>query len=108
MYTLHMLLAALAITLAITAIGFKKTGWFISIGYTFSIAVLCAVFLILHFSTFRLHNFLQLILLMAWAGRLGFFLVQREAGTLYNKCAGSNWYGTTVTLRCKSRCMDIG
>jgi len=84
MFTLHILLAGLIITLVITSMGFKKTVWFISIGYTFSIAVLCALFMLFHYSFFQLHNFLQNILLLGWACRLGYFLVKREANEQYN------------------------
>lgn len=84
MTVLKILIIAFIISLIITSIGFKKTVWFISIGYTLTIVVLCIFSIIFSHSDFNLLNYLQVLLLFIWGSRLGFFIFQRESNTNYN------------------------
>ena len=82
MTDLALLGVCLAAALGIGLIGFRKTVWFISIGYTFTIAV-GATLVALFASELRLHNGLQLGILFVWAARLGMFLIRRDRDERY-------------------------
>ena len=84
-YSLLLIFYCLGITLTITLIGFKRVIWFISIGYTLSITVLCVAMMFYCASSFNLYNWLQIGLLGAWGLRLGLFLIKREFNSEYNK-----------------------
>lgn len=73
----------LATSLVVSAIGFRRTVWFISIGYTASIAVACLVTLLVFHDRLVLATGLHLALVFGWATRLGFFLVRRERNASY-------------------------
>lgn len=70
---------AFALCLAISALGFRRIDWFVSLGYAFSIAAQAVVFGILYLATLDLWTILQLLLLFAYGARLGGYLVAREA-----------------------------
>jgi steroid 5-alpha reductase family enzyme len=80
----HILISGFIAALAVTSIGFKKTVWFISIGYTLSITVFCLLSLVFHHADFHILNYFQVILLLAWGCRLGFFIIRRESNSTYN------------------------
>jgi steroid 5-alpha reductase family enzyme len=84
MNALHVLIYVFLISLAITLIGFKKTVWFISIGYTFSIVASAVFILVFKNSGLNFFNYLQVILLAIWGIRLGFYIIKRESDTNYN------------------------
>jgi steroid 5-alpha reductase family enzyme len=84
MATLKILILGFIISLVLTSIGFKKTVWFISIGYTLTIVVLSILTLIFHHSGFHFFNYLQVLLLFIWGSRLGFYIIQRESNINYN------------------------
>ncbi len=80
---MHFLVTSFILSLIITVIGFKRTVWFISIGYTFSIAGMCL--LLAYQMDYVLHwgSWLQIGLLFIWAIRLGFFIIKRESNQNY-------------------------
>lgn len=76
---------AFYIALFATLIGYVRTVWFISIGYTLSILCM-AGFLFLGYSEYlEISNSIQLLLLGIWALRLGIFLTKREFNSNYRK-----------------------
>jgi steroid 5-alpha reductase family enzyme len=79
----YILLGALGICLLASSMGFKKTVWFISIGYTLCILLLSITTIIIWNKDLQLFNYFQLIGLGFWASRLGFFIVQRERNQTY-------------------------
>jgi steroid 5-alpha reductase family enzyme len=83
--TVVLLIYGLYTTLIITVIGFKKTVWFISIGYTFSVITLCATTLLFATTPLHLYNWLQLFILGFWGIRLGSFILKRESNTQYTQ-----------------------
>jgi len=81
---MKILILSLIITLVITLIGFRRTVWFISIGYTASIVACSIFFLFYRHSDFKLFNYLQVLLLITWGGRLGYYIIKRESDSNYN------------------------
>lgn len=66
------------LTLAITAVGFYRRVYFVSIGYGFSVAAMSLVALFLFRDNLTLLLLIQLGLLMVYGVRLGGFLLHRE------------------------------
>ena len=77
-YPLPALSLALGMTLVISALGFRRVDWFVSIGYGFSIAVQAVVFPLLYWGRFDLWAGLQSLMLLAYGMRLGVYLIGRE------------------------------
>ncbi|MEQ1770846.1 MAG: DUF1295 domain-containing protein [Devosia sp.] len=75
---------AFALTVAISALGFRRIDWFVSLGYAFSIAAQAIVFGLLYRATLDLWTVLQLVLLFAYGARLGFYLISREAAPSFS------------------------
>jgi steroid 5-alpha reductase family enzyme len=75
----------LILFLIITSIGFKKTLWFITIGYTFSIILFNFLYFYKHYNKFEVYNILQSLLLIIWGLRLGLFLIKRENNKNYQE-----------------------
>ncbi len=77
----------LVVCLAVSAVGFKKYVYFISIGYGYSIAAMailsCVLSCVLGASRAGLLTWLEAVLLAAYGLRLGTFLVIREATPAY-------------------------
>ena len=71
-------LAVFAMALLVSAIGFKKYVWFISIGYGFSIAAIGALLLCLYGSKADAGLVAACILFILYGCRLGGFLAYRE------------------------------
>jgi steroid 5-alpha reductase family enzyme len=69
---------ALLLCLIISALGFRRVDWFISLGYGYSIAAQTALFAITYPRELALGGLLQLLLLAAYGLRLGIFLTLRE------------------------------
>jgi steroid 5-alpha reductase family enzyme len=84
MSDVSLLVLCLASTLGINLLGFRRTVWFVSIGYTFSVAIGTILVAALA-SRLWLHNGLQLAILFVWAARLGYFLVQRDRNERYRQ-----------------------
>jgi steroid 5-alpha reductase family enzyme len=78
LYPLPALVLALTLSLAISALGFRRVDWFVSLGYAFSIAAQAVVFPLLHWGRFDLWAGLQSVLLLAYGLRLGSYLIARE------------------------------
>lgn len=64
--------------LAVSALGFLRTDWFISIGYGFSIAAQAVLLALLYRNGLSLWPVVQLLLLAAYGLRLALFLIARE------------------------------
>lgn len=77
----------LALTsLVVSALGWKKFLYFISLGYGFSIAAMGLVMMVMYRASLALHTLLLALLLMAYGIRLGGFLLHRELrSTSYRK-----------------------
>ncbi len=71
-------LIMLLVALVISAIGFKKFVWFISLGYGFSIAGLGAAMLVMFYGNLTPVTILLCILCMIYGCRLGGYLLIRE------------------------------
>ncbi|MXV52303.1 DUF1295 domain-containing protein [Pedobacter sp. HMF7647] len=70
--------------LLVTAAGFRKTYWFISVGYAFSVMAMALIICIFYLPELRIYNWFQNLALLAWGLRLGFFVLKREQNTAYN------------------------
>ena len=66
------------VAMAISAIGFKKFVWFISIGYGFSITGLGVAMLVMFREQLTPVTVILAILCMIYGGRLGGYLLVRE------------------------------
>ncbi|CAG0904017.1 unnamed protein product [Cyprideis torosa] len=84
MYSTHFLLLLVAASLVVGLIGFKRTVWFISLAYTASIAAFAVLLAWLYAPELGILSWLQLLLTLGWAFRLGGFLVKRERNQHYN------------------------
>ena len=82
---LSMWLILLGLALLISAVGFYRVVYFISIGYAFSIVAMAVVSVILLRENLTWAAALQNLLLVIWGLRLGIFLVQRELQPAYGK-----------------------
>lgn len=71
------------LALAISSIGFRKTVWFISIGYVFSITAMIGAVVLIFREQLTLVTLLQNAVLLVWSLRLGFFVIRREGQTAY-------------------------
>lgn len=78
--------AAFAAALVVSAIGFKKYVWFISIGYGFAVFAIGAVLIGMFHGTMDGGLLAACILFMVYGARLGGYLAYRELkSTSYNK-----------------------
>lgn len=68
----------LLLALLISALGFKRSDWFISLGYGFSITALAVLFGLANLGSLGLLDVLQLVLLAGYGLRLALHLIQRE------------------------------
>ena len=78
-----LLLLCGATSLVIGLMGFIRTVWFISLGYTASVATFCIVTALKCTTTLTLSSALQLGLLFVWATRLGWYILRRETNANY-------------------------
>lgn len=70
---------AFLLSLAISALGFRRIDYFVSLGYAFSIAAQAVVFGILYRATLDPWTVLQTLMLFAYGARLGGYLIARES-----------------------------
>ena len=82
---LALLLICFGIVLIASVIGFIRTVWFISIGYTFSIVLMCVFITAYLFPYLNIYNWLQVGIMAFWATRLVGFLIKRERNASYNE-----------------------
>lgn len=75
---------AFAMTLAISALGFRRVDYFVSLGYAFSIAAQAIVLGALYRATLDVWTILQLVMLFAYGARLGSYLVGRESAPSFS------------------------
>ncbi len=87
--TLTLILYAFYIALIMSSIGFRRTVWFISIGYALSIVVMCILLAGFYYEYFQIFNSLQVAILGLWGARLGTFLTMRELNTHYTNAVKS-------------------
>ena len=71
------------VALVASIIGFIRTVYFISLGYTLSIIAMSVLFASQYGGEFSIYHWLQVILLAIWGIRLGSFLVKRELNSNY-------------------------
>lgn len=76
---------AAVLCLVVSALGFIRTDWFISIGYGFSIAAEAVLFPLLYLGALSLWVIAQLLLLVAYGLRLGGYLVLRERSPSFGR-----------------------
>jgi steroid 5-alpha reductase family enzyme len=76
---------AFALCLSVSALGFLRTDWFISIGYGFSIAAEAVLFALLYRGAMTPWLAAQLVLLGAYGVRLGGYLIAREASPSFGR-----------------------
>ncbi|MGB5050552.1 MAG: DUF1295 domain-containing protein [Caldilineaceae bacterium] len=79
------LLQAFALALLISALGFRRVVYFISVGYAFSIVAMSVVLPILYRDSLAWVAIAQNLLLFVWGVRLGVYLVQREFQPSYRR-----------------------
>jgi steroid 5-alpha reductase family enzyme len=79
------LMLLFGMALLISAIGFYRAVYFISIGYAFSIVAMAIVMPIRHLDSLWWVSVLQNGLLVLWGLRLGIYLVRREYQASYRK-----------------------
>ncbi len=98
-------LVLFAAALLISALGFIKTVYFVSVGYGFSIAAQALLLLILHRAGIRPAALVQLILLICYGLRLGGYLSFREGKSAYRREAddvanrgAKNSFGRKITM----------
>ncbi len=73
-----LILVLLAAALIISALGFYKTAYFISIGYAFSITAMVVITVIAFSSLLTWESILQNVFLAIWSLRLAWYLLRRE------------------------------
>ncbi len=74
---------ALVLCLAVSALGFVRVDWFISIGYGFSIAAQAVLFAIVYRGQLSPMLLAQLMLLLAYGLRLALYLISRERSAAF-------------------------
>ena len=82
---LSMMLILFGLALLISAVGFYRVVYFISIGYAFSIVAMAITVVVLLRQNLTWAAALQNLLLVVWGVRLGIFLVRRELQPAYGK-----------------------
>lgn len=80
---LQLMLVLFVLALIISAVGFYRVVYFISIGYAFSIVAMATAVMILLRDNLTVATALQNLLLAFWGLRLGIFLVRRELQPSY-------------------------
>lgn len=86
------------LSLAISALGFRRVDYFVSLGYAFSIAAQAIVFAVLYRATLDVWTILQLVMLFAYGARLGSYLVGRESAPSFSaELAASKERGKHIT-----------
>ncbi|MFV0408109.1 MAG: DUF1295 domain-containing protein [Propioniciclava sp.] len=87
----------LGVAALVTALGFIKPVWFVSVGYGYTIAALAATTAVLGWADLTVASVTHLVLLFAWGVRLSTFLVIRERQASYQQrpdaieSAGTRW-----------------
>jgi steroid 5-alpha reductase family enzyme len=80
-----LMLALFALALLISAVGFYRVVYFISIGYAFSLAAMAVTTVLVLRDNLTWAAALQNLLLVIWGLRLGIFLVRREMQPAYGQ-----------------------
>lgn len=98
-YILLEIVLLLGMALIISAIGFYRVVYFISIGYAFSIVTMAIVTPFRHLENITWSLALQDLFLALWGLRLGIYLIKREyrasyskeLATIHQRSAGMSW-----------------
>jgi steroid 5-alpha reductase family enzyme len=69
---------AFLLSMLISALGFRRIDYFVSLGYSFSIGAQAVLFPLLYLGTIKGWVIAQTVLLLAYGLRLGGYLIQRE------------------------------
>lgn len=77
-YPFPAIILALGLTLAVSALGFRRTDYFVSLGYGFSIAAQAVLFPFAYLATLDFWQGAQSILLLVYGLRLSSHLIARE------------------------------
>lgn len=80
----------LAAALAITALGFWRVVYFVSVGYTLSIIAMAVMAAVVLRANLDVLATVQIALLVAWGLRLGIYILGREAKTSYRSQLDGN------------------
>lgn len=90
------------VAMVISAIGFKKYIWFISIGYGFSVAGLAVAMLIMFRQNLTPVTVITSILLLIYGMRLGGYLTLRERSVNYHNTVKDDMVdGTNINIAAK-------
>lgn len=90
----------LGVAAVVTALGFIKPTWFVSVGYGYAIAAMALVATIVGAAHLTAAAILQLALLFAWGMRLSTFLVIRERQKSYqNRPDAIQSSGASIPIR---------
>jgi len=84
------LVLSLALSLVLSALGFKKVVYFVSLGYAASIAAQAIIMPLLYRNTLREWALAQSVLLLAYGLRLGAFVSARERAASYQEEQAAN------------------
>lgn len=71
------------VSLFVSALGFFRVAWFVSLGYAFSIATMAVLSPLLFRDSLDVVSVLHLLFLLLYGLRLGFFLLRRERNAAY-------------------------
>ncbi|RAJ06571.1 steroid 5-alpha reductase family enzyme [Chitinophaga skermanii] len=85
MLILEVLFIVFGMCLLVTAVGFRKTVWFVSVGYAFSFVAVSAAFCLSFYQQLHWYNWFQIAGILAWGLRLGLFIVRRERNESYHQ-----------------------
>jgi steroid 5-alpha reductase family enzyme len=88
----------LLISLAVSALGFIRVVYFVSIGYAFSIVAMAIVTALVMRGQMDVLSAVQILLLVGWGLRLGIYIARREARPSYrNQLEGNQAYDRRVS-----------
>ena len=73
----------LGLSLLVTALGFRKLVYFVSIGYTFAIVAMALFSAIVFRESMTWFSSLHILLLVVWGFRLGIYVLRRESASTY-------------------------
>jgi steroid 5-alpha reductase family enzyme len=86
-----------ALALAVSAVGFFRVVYFVSIGYAFSVVAMSIVAPILYRDNLSWATGLQSVVLVVWGLRLGVYLVRREFRASYRSRVAGEYQGAAKT-----------
>jgi steroid 5-alpha reductase family enzyme len=103
-----MLLILFGLALLISAVGFYRVVYFISVGYAFSVVAMALAVLVLLYPNATWASALQNVLLIVWGLRLGIYLVRREFKSSYASEAARVHQGSAAMLMARRALIWVG